>query len=227
MGVATKLGTLRSRLNYPPQELGFGTSGRRGKVVDLTQLEVYLNALAELEYLQSLPLAEGGIERGDAFYFAYDLRPSSVEFVAGEQGRGELAQAIVTAIRDAGMQPVNLGLLPTPALASFALAQNKGSIMVTGSHIPFDRNGYKTNSSRGELLKKQEAPINEQVRQTRQRLYDQPWEESKFDQRGMFKGGHQELPPEQAEARAAYIERFQNFFGGSSLHGKRILVYQH
>ena len=37
--------SLRSRLNYEPQVLGFGTSGRRGKVVDLTQLEVYLNAL--------------------------------------------------------------------------------------------------------------------------------------------------------------------------------------
>src|ERR1700753_3929672 len=149
MDVATKLDSLRSRLNYEPQELGFGTSGRRGKVVDLTQLEVYLNAQAELEYLQSLTPEEGGILRGDPFYFAYDLRPSAVEFVAAEQGRGELAQAIVAAIRDAGMQPVNLGALPTPALASFALARKKGSMMITGSHIPFDRNGYKTNSSRG------------------------------------------------------------------------------
>ena len=32
-------------------------------------------------------------------------------------------------------------------------------MMVTGSHIPFDRNGYKTNSARGELLKRDEAPI--------------------------------------------------------------------
>ena len=79
--------------------------------------------------------------------------PARAEFVSQEQGRGELAQAIVAAISDAGMQPVNLGRIPTPALASFALSRNKGSIMVTGSHIPFDRNGYKTNSSRGELLK--------------------------------------------------------------------------
>src|ERR1700753_4508970 len=93
-GVATKTDSLRSRLNSEPQELGFGTSGRRGKVVDLTQLEVYLNALAELEYLQSLKPAEGGIRRGDPFYFAYDLRPSSVEFVPHEQGRGEVAHAI-------------------------------------------------------------------------------------------------------------------------------------
>jgi phosphomannomutase len=227
MGVATKLGSLRSRLNYDPQELGFGTSGRRGKVIDLTQLEVYLNALAELEYLQSLAPAEGGIKRGDLFYFAYDLRPSSSELVSEEQGRGELAQAIVAAIEDAGMQAVNLGRIPTPALASFALSRKKGSIMVTGSHIPFERNGYKTNSSRGELLKQQEAPINDQVRQVRKRLYEQPWEQSRFNERGMLKGGHQSLPVEDVAARAEYIKRFTNFFAGSSLNGKRLLVYQH
>ena len=227
MSVVTKADSLRSRLNYEPQVLGFGTSGRRGKVVDLTQLEIYLNALAELEYLQLLPLTEGGIQRGQEFYFAYDLRPSSSEFVADEEGRGEIAQAVVQAISAAGMRAVNLGRIPTPALASFALSHNKGSIMVTGSHIPFERNGYKTYSSRGELLKEQEAPINEQVQQIRQKLYEQPWEQSLFNERGMFKCGHQDLPPEQAEARAAYIERFTNFFSESTLNGKRILVYQH
>ncbi len=227
MSVVTKTDSLRSRLTYEPQVLGFGTSGRRGKVVDLTQLEIYLNALAELEYLQSLPVAEGGIRRGEEFYFAYDLRPSSTAFVPEEQGRGELAQAIVQAIRDAGMQPVNLGRIPTPALASYALSRHKGSIMVTGSHIPFERNGYKTNSSRGELLKEQEAPINETVSMARQRLYEEPWTLSLFNERGMFKRGHQELPAEHSGARSAYIERFTSFFAGSSLKGKRILVYQH
>jgi phosphomannomutase len=227
MDGATKMDPLRSRLNYEPQELGFGTSGRRGKVVDLTQLEIYLNALAEFEYLQSLPASEGGIRRGDPIYFAYDLRPSSSEFVDEEQGRGEIAQAIVAAIGDAGMEAVNLGRIPTPALANFALSRNKGSIMVTGSHIPFDRNGYKTNSSRGELLKGQEAPINEQVRRVRKKLYEQPADLSLFNARGMLKCGHQALPEEHSDARDAYIERFTNFFAGSSLKGKRILVYQH
>ncbi len=227
MSVVTKVDSLRSRLKYEPQVLGFGTSGRRGKVVDLTQLEIYLNALAELEYLQSLPLTEGGIRQGEEFYFACDLRPSSTEFVAQEEGRGEIAQAIVQAITDAGMQAVNLGRIPTPALASYALSHNKGSIMVTGSHIPFERNGYKTNSSQGELLKQQEAPINERVRQVRERLYEQPWGQSLFDERGMLKSGHQDLPAEHGVARAAYIERFTNFFQGSRLEGKRILVYQH
>ena len=109
MTVATQIHTLRSSLQYEPRELEFGTSGRRGKVVDLTQLEVYINALAELEYLQSLDPSEGGIVRGEEFFFARDLRPSSDSFVPEMEGRGEIAQAIVAAIRDAGMRAVNLG----------------------------------------------------------------------------------------------------------------------
>ena len=219
--------SLRSSLKYEPQILKFGTSGRRGKVVDLAQLEVYVNALAELEYLQSLAPSEGGIIRGDKFFLAYDLRPSSSSFVAELNGRGEIAQAIVTAIGNAGMQAVNLGPIPTPALANYALSLGKGSIMVTGSHIPFDLNGYKTYSSRGELRKEQEAPINQQVRQVRERLYAQPAAESLFDELGFLKSGHQALPAEHAEARTAYIERFTHFFKGGSLGGKRVMVYQH
>jgi len=227
MNVATQTGSLRSSLKYEPRELEFGTSGRRGKVVDITQLEVYINALAELEYLQSLDASEGGIVRGQEFFFARDLRPSSDRFVPEFEGRGEIAQAIVAAIRDAGMRAVNLGAIPTPALTCYALARGKGSIMVTGSHIPFDRNGYKTNTSRGELRKQQESPIHEQVRKVRQSLYDQPRDQSLFDEHGFFRTGHQDLPTEQPEARAAWIGRFTSFFKGASLEGKRILVYQH
>src|SRR5215471_15896761 len=150
--------TLRSRLVYQPQELKFGTSGRRGEVIHLTQLEVYINVLAELGYLQSRSVAEGGIIRGEDFYFAYDLRPSSSTYVPEQQGCGEIAQAVECAIRDAGMRPVNLGCIPTPALTHYAVSLSRGSIMVTGSHIPFDWNGYKTNSARGELQKIDEEP---------------------------------------------------------------------
>ena len=146
--------TLRSRLAYEPKELKFGTSGRRGEVVHLTQLEIYLNVLGELEYLLGLESGEGGIRAGDPFYTGSDLRPSS----------GAIRQAVEAAVRDAGMRPVYLGPIPTPALTYYALSRGKGSIMVTGSHIPFDRNGYKLNTSRGELLKHQEGPINRSVR---------------------------------------------------------------
>jgi len=219
--------TLKSRLAYEPQALTFGTSGRRGEVIHLTQLEVYLNALAELEYLQSLNLDEGGIKPGDVFFFGLDLRPSSCRYVEEAQGRGELAQAIVQAICDAGMKPVNLGTIPTPALTSYALSLGKGSIMVTGSHIPFDRNGYKVNTSRGELLKIHEAPINERVRRVRERLYGQSYAESLFDETGRLKTGHQTLPAADGVGAAAYQQRYVDFFGDVSLEGTRLLVYQH
>ena len=85
--------------------------------------------------------------------------------------------------------------------------------MITGSHIPFDRNGYKTNTSRGELLKKHEQPIGLAVERVRARLYDQPFAASPFDETGMFKTGHAELPPAIEEARRAYIDRYLSFFG--------------
>jgi phosphomannomutase len=153
-------GSLRAALRYEPRQLRFGTSGRRGDVADLSQLEVYINSLAELKHFQGLPPSEGGIVPGEDFYYAYDLRPSSSTLVLEQRGRGEIAQAVEQALRDAGMNPVNLGRIPTPALTYHALLQGKGSLMVTGSHIPFERNGYKFNSSRGELLKHHEDPIN-------------------------------------------------------------------
>ena len=219
--------SLRSRLEYEPVELKFGTSGRRGEVSHLTQLEVYINALAELEYLQQIPPAIGGIVRGEPFYFAYDLRPSSSRYVESQGGRGEVAQAAVRAIQDAGMQPVNLGQIPTPAMTCFALSRAKGSIMITGSHIPFSRNGYKVNTSRGELLKEDETPINARVAQMRRSIYDRPYAESLFNAQGLLKAGHRELPPENTEARDAYIIRYTGFFNGRSLEGTRLLCYQH
>src|SRR6516162_5230147 len=219
--------SLRSQLVYQPQELKFGTSGRRGEVVHLTQLEVYINVLAELGYLQSRSVAEGGIIRGEEFYFACDLRPSSCTYVPEQRGCGEIAQAVERAIQDAGMQPVNLGRIPTPALAHYAFSLGKGSIMITGSHIPFDRNGYKTNTARGELRKEDEGPVNSAAQSVRERVYNEPFVESPFDERGLFKSGHRELSAQCDAARTAYIERYTSFFHGLSLDGRRLVVYQH
>ena len=219
--------SLRASLSYEPQVLRFGTSGRRGEVIHLTQLEIYINALAELEYLQSLSVTDGGIRTGEEFYYASDLRPSSSQFVAEQGGRGEIAQAIEAAISDAGMKPVNLGKLPTPALTYFALQRGKGSMMITGSHIPFERNGYKTNSAKGELLKKDEAPINARVEEVRARIYAQSFSESIFDATGSLKGGSRNLSPECGEAAETYIRRYTDFFAGQTLKGLRLLAYQH
>ncbi len=221
------LESLESRLAYQPQELKFGTSGRRGEVVHLTQLEIYIDALSELEYLQQLDSGQGGIVRGEEFFFACDLRPSSFTYVPEQGGRGEIAQAIQRAIEDAGMRPVYLGRIPTPALTLFATSRQRGSMMVTGSHIPFDRNGYKTNTSRGELLKEHEEPIGKVVRQVRERIYGQAFADSLFNEQGLFRTGHCDLPTENVAAKDEYLQRYTAFFNGSSLSGKRLLVYQH
>ena len=216
--MSSTMSTLRSRLTYEPKELQFGTSGRRGLIVDLTQLEIYINVAAELEYLQSLTPADGGIGKGDEVYFALDLRPSSPG----------MCEAIGQALGDAGMRSVNLGRIPTPALMFYALSRQRASIMVTGSHIPFDRNGYKLNTSRGELLKQHEAPIGAKVTAMRRRIYEQSFDESLFCETGALRVPPA-VPPPMDAGREAYAARYLDFFSaqGASLAGQRVLVYQH
>ena len=219
--------SLRAQLDHRPRDLQFGTSGRRGDVVDLTQLEIYLNARAELEYLSGISPTAGAIKPGEMFFYATDLRASSTAYVIEQGGRGELAQAIEQAIRDAGLQPVNLGQIPTPALMAYAIARGCGSMMITGSHIPFHRNGYKTNSAKGELLKTDEAPINERVAAWREHLYREDFVTSRFAANGNFKHGHRDLLPVEHAGRDAYLARYRDFLGESALRGLRVLVYQH
>lgn len=216
--------TLRARLSYEPKVLKFGTSGRRGLVVDLTQLEIYTNVTGELDYLLSLEASQGGISTGDDFYFAYDLRPSSTELVEGR--RGGIAQAVVQACKDKGLKPLNLGAIPTPALTYYALIHGKGSIMVTGSHIPFDRNGYKLNTSKGELLKKDEAPINASVERVREQLLKQSYQESLFDEQGCLRHNIN-LPEVLPAGKETYVKRYLEFFPAQCLQGLQLLAYQH
>ena len=212
-----QMDSLRSRLSYQPHELAFGTSGRRGLIRDITALELYVNVSAEIEYLLSLPAEQGGIRPGDEFFVARDLRPSS----AG------ICRVICHTLRESGMRPINLGAIPTPALTAFALERQRAGIMVTGSHIPFDRNGYKLNTSRGELLKEHEGPVNARVAAVRERVYALDFASSPFDQDGSLRSEARPLEEDSPAAALAWIERYAGFFGSAALAGKRILVYQH
>lgn len=123
--------------------LKFGTSGLRGLASDLVGSGAQRHILAFLRYLQS---------RGDearTLYVARDLRPSSAAIV------GDCA-AVAGVL---GVRIVDCGVLPTPALALHAIAQGAPSVMVTGSHIPADRNGLKFYTARGEISKTDEAGI--------------------------------------------------------------------
>ena len=66
---------------------------------------------------------------------------------------------MIAAARHAGFRVVDCGEVPTPALALEAQACGAGALMVTGSHIPADRNGLKFYTRTGEITKPDEVAI--------------------------------------------------------------------
>ena len=200
-----------------PTVLGFGTSGLRGLVTDITDLEAYINTRGFLDYLFRV----GDAAPGDTVCIAGDLRPST------DGDDRSIMGVVARAIQDAGLKVDNLGKLPTPALTYFALQMNQPSVMVTGSHIPFDRNGIKFNRRSGEILKEDEPGILAAVAEVRRQEYERPAGESLFDDGGMFKEGVSPLPPVNERAREDYLERYLDFFPARALQGKRIVFFQH
>src|SRR5262245_48582983 len=201
-----------SFLNYTPVPLAFGTSGLRGLVKDLTDLEAYLNVKAALRYLLSI----GDIGAGSGVIIAGDLRPSTDRIMRS------CAQAIV----DSGCQVENAGKIPTPALVSHAISTGRAGVMVTGSHIPFDRNGIKINKSVGEVLKSDEPGIMREIESVRLEEYSRTAATSAVDASGMLKR-LPDLPPLDRAAEEAYGRRYLKCFNRGGLSGLRVLVYQH
>lgn len=120
----------------------FGTSGARGLVEQFTSdvCAAFTHAFVD------------GIQDNfdfDTLALAIDNRPSSYA----------MAQACAAAAKEAGLHVVYYGVVPTPALAYVAMQQNIPCIMVTGSHIPFDRNGLKFYRPDGEISKADEQAI--------------------------------------------------------------------
>ncbi|MFM2167539.1 MAG: hypothetical protein RIS79_1910, partial [Verrucomicrobiota bacterium] len=118
----------------------FGTSGVRGPVVDMTDEVCYAYCTAFLRIVSS---GEKNVVLG------HDLRPSSPR----------LSSACIAAIQEFGLNVVYCGALPTPALAFYAAKLGVPAVVVTGSHIPFDRNGIKFYRSNGEITKVDELAI--------------------------------------------------------------------
>jgi len=201
-----------SFLNYAPVPLAFGTSGLRGLVKDITDLEAYINVKATLRYLLSI----GDIRPGSRVVVAGDLRPSTDRIMRAG------AQAII----DSGFQVENAGKIPTPALISHSISSRCAGVMVTGSHIPFDRNGIKINKTVGEILKADEAGITREVERVRAEEYSRTATESAFDASGMLKRPPA-LPTLDRAAEEAYVGRYLSSFTGGGLAGLRVLVYQH
>jgi phosphomannomutase len=201
-----------------PVALTFGTSGLRGLVTDITDLEAYINTRGFLKHAMAI----GDISPGKKVSIAADLRPSSDGPVRS------ILRTVAKAVTDSGLLVDNLGYLPTPALVLHTLQHKHPGIMVTGSHIPFDRNGIKFNLSTGEVLKSDEAAILRAVKQVRNAEYSRPVRESLFDDNGMFKAGQdQPLPAENSQGCLDYFYRYLDFFPFDALAGQRIIFYQH
>lgn len=200
-----------------PAALTFGTSGLRGLVTDITDLETCINTRGFLDYLR-----RSGLPPSQPVCIAGDLRPSS------DSPERSILRAVAAAISESGFQVAHLGRIPTPALASFALQRRWAGIMVTGSHIPFDRNGIKFYKPDGEVLKGDEPGILEAVEAVRLGEYLRPAAESSFGDDGMFKKGCiPVLPAAHPQAPREYIQRYLEFFPAAALKGARLVFYQH
>ena len=182
--------------------VAFGTSGARGLVSAMTDRVCYGYTAGFLGFMAE----QGEFAPGGQVALAGDLRPSSPRILA----------ACARAVRDMGGVPVFCGYVPTPALALYAFSRGIPSLMVTGSHIPADRNGIKFYRGAGEVLKDDEAGMSRQVVDL---------SGGKFDDAGMLV-----LPeplPDVSDAENPYVQRYIDHFGHGALSGKRVGVYQH
>ncbi len=172
--------------------IAFGTSGARGLVKDFT---ADVNAAFALAFVSA-------IENEctfDIVAIAIDNRPSSYA----------IAQACAEALKQHKLNVVYYGVIPTPALAYKAMQDNIPCIMVTGSHIPFDRNGLKFYRPDGEITKADEQAI--------------------LNSKALFTS----LPEPLAEltldiaACESYTQRYTSLFSKDTLKGKKIGIYEH
>ena len=181
--------------------VAFGTSGARGLVSAMTDRVCYVYAHSFIKYCEASYKCEHTIA------IAGDLRPSTERIL----------KSLVQASADANWKVIYCGRIPSPAIAMYGIDKHLPTIMVTGSHIPADRNGIKFNHPNGEITKADEQGIVSQ---------SVDFDEALFGADGMLKNAP-ELPAVETEAEENYCKRYPDFFGSDALHGLTIGVYQH
>jgi phosphomannomutase len=166
----------------------FGTSGLRGLVTELTP------ALVE-DHVRAFLAA---CDTGGTICLGWDLRPSSPR----------IAQDVIRAAASMDVAVIDCGAVPTPALALAAQARGAGAVMITGSHIPADRNGLKFYVRSGEITKEDEAAITAALG-TAPRTDTAP--ETLAD----------------PDCGARFVARYLQACGAGALGGRRIGLYSH
>jgi phosphomannomutase len=179
--------------------LKFGTSGLRGLSTDLTGVAsgVYAQAFGQL-------LLETGAAKGSEIMVGRDFRDSSPE----------IAATCTAALVKMGFEVSDCGALPTQALALYAMSRKAAAVMITGSHIPADRNGIKFYRAEGEITKSDEAAIAGHA----VKLFAAKKKPAFDPATGADKSG---------EALAHFVARHRGLLPSDALKRLKIGVYQH
>lgn len=170
--------------------VAFGTSGARGLVTDFTPEVCAAFTVSFVAVMQQSFIFK-------TVALAIDNRPSSYA----------MAQACAAALEDRGISTIFYGVIPTPALALQAMSDSIPAIMVTGSHIPFDRNGLKFYRPDGEITKEDELAILNTEATCKQLIL--------------------KTLPVSTIAAENYISRYLSLFPTPFLENKRIGIYEH
>ncbi|WP_312360131.1 phosphomannomutase [Ensifer sp.] len=178
-------------------QLKFGTSGLRGLSEELKGEPSARYATAFARHL----VASGQAKSGDPILIARDFRQSSPE----------IAAVCTAALKSEGFRVLDCSTVPTPALALYGLANGAAGLMITGSHIPADRNGIKFYRPDGEIDKADELAISAIADAIA----------------GTVTPSAASAEDHAAAAESLFIERNRALLPAGALQGLRIGVYQH
>ncbi|WP_413581382.1 phosphomannomutase [Bdellovibrio sp. HCB288] len=187
--------------------LKFGTSGVRGLVTEFTDREAYLLTTAFLQHAnEATPASKVSV--------GMDLRESSPKIL----------NAIEHALADHQKEIHSCGVLPTPALAYYSAENNSLAIMVTGSHIPADRNGIKFYLATGETLKSDD----EKIFNNYERLQKENFKNELFAEDGtLLRKSAVDKKDAAQEAKDLFINRYVKALAKHSLKGTKVIFYEH
>lgn len=187
--------------------LSFGTSGVRGLVTEFTDQQVYVLVSAFLKYADSLKITKS-VATGR------DLRESSPKMLG----------AVHQAVADHAKAVFSCESVPTPCLAYYAQETKSLAVMVTGSHIPADRNGVKFYLETGETLKQDDQAIFNLYL----KLKEENYQGELFDSHGSFKTKNKIAVISTAqECQELFSARYTQFFKNINLSSFKVLFYEH
>jgi phosphomannomutase len=187
--------------------LKFGTSGVRGLVTEFTDREAYLLTVAFLQHADIVSPAK-------TVALGMDLRASSPKIL----------NAVERTLTENGKTVQYCGVLPTPALAFFAAEKSSMAVMITGSHIPADRNGIKFYLTSGETLKHDD----EKIFANYEKLQKADFKKELFDNKGEFLQTQEVHKTDcTEEASVMFTKRYVDTFSDVSFRGMKVIFYEH